>query len=258
MYFLFLVSLESISIHAPTRGATYRSRKSKGISRFQSTLPRGERPRSAPFSNRLSDFNPRSHEGSDLLLFLFLLRYYYFNPRSHEGSDNQNWYQYLYCYNFNPRSHEGSDYLCFILTVKLCNFNPRSHEGSDKNPCNRFYFPQISIHAPTRGATINSIFSCFISAISIHAPTRGATSILPKFYTLLLSKITNFIFTLHHLFITAVYSKKIFVHYFGCESLDIFMYACHSHLHYIIRISSAAIPRSIPTCSTFVLYLFPK
>lgn len=97
-----------------------------------------------------------------------------------------------------------------------------------------------------------------INGISIHAPTRGATSILPKFYTLLLSKITNFIFTLHHLFITAVYNKKIFVHYFGCESLDIFMYACHSHLHYIIRISSAAIPRSIPTCSTFVLYLFPK
>ena len=39
-------------------------------------------------------------------------------------------------------------------------------------------FKEISIHAPTRGATwINNIFvSVYI--ISIHAPTRGATKII--------------------------------------------------------------------------------
>ena len=33
----------------------------------------------------------------------------------------------------------------------------------------------ISIHAPTRGATLNCAGTPFVSAISIHAPTRGAT-----------------------------------------------------------------------------------
>ena len=33
----------------------------------------------------------------------------------------------------------------------------------------------ISIHAPTRGATEKSEFHCTLGEISIHAPTRGAT-----------------------------------------------------------------------------------
>ena len=46
----------------------------------------------------------------------------------------------------------------------------------------------ISIHAPTRGATINGATSDKETGISIHAPTRGATAILHKkfvyFYTI--------------------------------------------------------------------------
>ena len=34
----------------------------------------------------------------------------------------------------------------------------------------------ISIHAPTRGATINTLGESIMTVISIHAPTRGATS----------------------------------------------------------------------------------
>ena len=34
---------------------------------------------------------------------------------------------------------------------------------------------KISIHAPTRGATIASVHTCVQALISIHAPTRGAT-----------------------------------------------------------------------------------
>ena len=76
-----------VSIHAPTRGATVASSSMRPPSRFQSTLPRGERremvvnaatvivfqstlprgerPSSARRSRRLSRFNPRSHAGSD-------------------------------------------------------------------------------------------------------------------------------------------------------------------------------------------------
>ena len=34
-----------------------------------------------------ADFNPRSHEGSDVVIPCQPLMYEYFNPRSHEGSD---------------------------------------------------------------------------------------------------------------------------------------------------------------------------
>ena len=121
-----------ISIHAPTRGATDKAMMTvNGITIFQSTLPREERLTEEAEKQILDDFNPRSHERSDLPFIRF----------------------------FN---------LCFI-----------------------------SIHAPTRGATLS--FSHFLSvllfqstlpreerrktglffyahfSISIHAPTRGAT-----------------------------------------------------------------------------------
>ena len=53
-------------------------------------------------------------------------------------------------------------------------FNPRSHEGSDSQPQITQSIQPISIHAPTKGATIHSLSSC-AHWISIHAPTKGAT-----------------------------------------------------------------------------------
>ena len=77
-----------MSIHAPTRGATFALHPSD---RYE------------------IHFNPRSHEGSDRLLGCPTNPVGYFNPRSHEGSD-----RLLGCPTnpvgyFNPRSHEGSD-----------------------------------------------------------------------------------------------------------------------------------------------------
>ena len=54
-------------------------------------------------------------------------------------------------------------------------FNPRSHEGSDTRDLFSLCVRQISIHAPTRGATAVENPVGIISGISIHAPTRGAT-----------------------------------------------------------------------------------
>ena len=99
-----------ISIHAPTRGATPCRQKKSSMQIFQSTLPRGERPSAERLGGVLWDFNPRSHEGSDLL-----------------------WSGY------------------------------------------RTKLRDISIHAPTRGATSISSVTDPVFIISIHAPTRGAT-----------------------------------------------------------------------------------
>ena len=103
-----------ISIHAPTRGAT-KTLLSQSCSRhsFQSTLPREERqaPKKVPQiiqaisihaptrgatdeseieSNTIQNFNPRSHERSDLSFIFKCFRLTYFNPRSHERSDISN------------------------------------------------------------------------------------------------------------------------------------------------------------------------
>ena len=78
-----------ISIHAPTRGATY-TRKNVSLSTrlFQSSLPRGERPQTALAGIPTTYFNPRSHEGSDSGSLGSNAGAMDFNPRSHEGSDN--------------------------------------------------------------------------------------------------------------------------------------------------------------------------
>ena len=124
----------SISIHAPTRGATSYT---------------------GGYGGSVTDFNPRSHEGSDCLRsscsknccisihaptrgatngenrykrikqfqstlprgerqshhFLLSSSFSYFNPRSHEGSDSDLVMNIYNRNHFNPRSHEGSDLL---------------------------------------------------------------------------------------------------------------------------------------------------
>ena len=84
--------------------------------------------------------------------------------------------------NFNPRSDERSDHCQLLSTWRVLNFNPRSDERSDKGTCSFWHSRQISIHAPTNGATGSDFCSSPTSYISIHAPTNGAT---------ILSAVTN-------------------------------------------------------------------
>ena len=166
---------EIISIHAPTRGATHFGRKCNQHQEFQSTLPQGERRHkrevikcqkkfqsTLPQGERhiwilkyiiVSNFNPRSHKGSDRLRAVLHGQKRDFNPRSHKGSDNNTWavsdavaisihaptrgatlfsgtVQNLTPY-FNPRSHKGSDHETAEFVAKQTDFNPRSHKGSD-------------------------------------------------------------------------------------------------------------------------------
>ena len=77
--------------------------------------------------------------------------------------------------NFNPRSHAGSDYYSRISLSYPSYFNPRSHAGSDELHGTSNFTIEISIHAPTRGATQACRPVISRVGISIHAPTRGAT-----------------------------------------------------------------------------------
>ena len=58
-------------------------------------------------------------------------------------------------HSFNPRSHEGSDDTTAQIFWLKNSFNPRSHEGSDiQYPFMQASLDGVSIHAPTKGATV--------------------------------------------------------------------------------------------------------
>ena len=124
--------LSMISIHAPTRGATMLLRETPVNSRFQSTLPRGERPPVSRGCSNFCNFNPRSHEGSD-------------RKAESKCSGNQRFQSTL------PRGERRLGSLS--SNTFLHDFNPRSHEGSDMDLQSYEECGIISIHAPTRGAT---------------------------------------------------------------------------------------------------------
>ena len=122
------------------------------------------------------DFNPRSHERSDVFLLIALYATFYFNPRSHERSDHDELDRLLeYAISIHAPTR-GATQLPAPRIRRCSYFNPRSHERSDASSS---LSPQkstgISIHAPTRGATKAMSDICLQDIISIHAPTRGAT-----------------------------------------------------------------------------------
>src|SRR5699024_10386926 len=98
-------------------------------------------------------------------------------------------------------------------------FNPRSHVGSDSNFSQKF----ITIFSRNQQIIIlHTLFSPFSS---------------PLFSTL-------------H-FICAHFRVRITRHFHVCFLFALLYY-------HKINVSSTAIPRSTPICSTFVLYLFPR
>ena len=143
----------TISIHAPTRGATLRLNS---------------------FVFFCVDFNPRSHEGSDLWIMVSQSVVTIFQSTLPRGERRRPVRPAVsYSGHFNPRSHEGSDYPLQTFRHKATYFNPRSHEGSDDFHCvPKYRRCHISIHAPTRGATIPDFFANSINVFQSTLP-RG-------------------------------------------------------------------------------------
>ena len=59
--------------------------------------------------------------------------------------------------------------------TSLRSFNPRTYERCDLSYEDWLAVRKVSIHAPTRGATILNLNGDWFLVVSIHAPTRGAT-----------------------------------------------------------------------------------
>ena len=147
-----------ISIHAPARGATVKELCEIVWGEFQSTLPRGER---RVFLCHVTDNRSISihapARGATKQAAAPFRNCSYFNPRSREWSDG----------NDGTNGKDGKD------------FNPRSREWSDARGRGGGAAEGISIHAPASGATGDEYLELLPESISIHAPASGATVIFP-------------------------------------------------------------------------------
>ena len=115
----------------------------------------------------------------------------YFNPRSHTGSDSMPPDSLLRCRYFNPRSHTGSDQDRQSAIRRMDYFNPRSHTGSDG--CTRRWIitgSEFQSTLPHGERPILEVSNIQTAQISIHAPTRGATAILYKNFAYFHSYVT--------------------------------------------------------------------
>ena len=170
--------LPIISIHAPTRGATLMSWVVIEGTRFQSTLPREERripTKSYPYSGLISIHAPTRGATMHFLakdkcvLFQSTLpreerRWLHFNsictylcisihaPTRGATLIKNRIFQKLVFQSTLPREERP---LSNELKSSIRYFNPRSHERSDTSiTFNTTGLDIISIHAPTRGATV--------------------------------------------------------------------------------------------------------
>ena len=124
-----------VSIHAPTRGATSHDCYS-------------------PFS--VSCFNPRTHTGCDLVVLTSsnnLIIVSIHAPTRGATLCNPSYLAACCC--FNPRTHTGCDSSASAKEKEPRVFQSTHPHGVRQNPDSKLIKAyEVSIHAPTRGATV--------------------------------------------------------------------------------------------------------
>ena len=113
--FSLLVNLSIVSIHAPAWGATQNDQPRDYDTKFQFTLPRGERPPPTPSPPTRNGFNSRSRVGSDTLVHYPHSPLSSFNSRSRVGSDNDVFgYQERYAVSIHAPAW-GATMMCSVI-----------------------------------------------------------------------------------------------------------------------------------------------
>ena len=127
-------AFNKISIHAPTRGATSASKSE---------------------DSRARNFNPRSHKGSDRCQLINSFEYDEFQSTLPQGERQAENVSVSWPYDFNPRSHKGSDGLFRPVNSVPWEFQSTLPQGERRDIADgECGGGGISIHAPTRGATV--------------------------------------------------------------------------------------------------------
>ena len=121
-----------VSIHAPARGATPLGESATIYGRFQSTRPRGARPRILAYPHMRRGFNPRARAGRDEEQIVAKIGEIVSIHAPARGATLTSGSQSPAYTCFNPRARAGRD----GVTININN--------NEDN---------VSIHAPARGAT---------------------------------------------------------------------------------------------------------
>ena len=189
-----------VSIHAPTRGATSRSCLCALFSRFQFTLPRGERhDGGGAFRKRLC-FNSRSHAGSDRGGRVAGPPRGRFNSRSHAGSDfkrNRRDMRVIQGFQFTlPRGERRVETFAGGLRCEFQFTLPRGERRQLSQEVATIEMFQFTLPRGERQCLCEALHGAVefqftlprgerrlrqyniipIVGVSIHAPTRGATT----------------------------------------------------------------------------------
>ena len=151
-----------VSIHAPTWGATILRAFSISFSKFQSTLPHGERRKKVRLPKYKDKVSIHAPTWGATCLTCTQIRF-------------------VNC--FNPRSHMGSDIIGTEYDMQNNVFQSTLPHGERLTAISTKQSRQVSIHAPTWGATPSLTANVSDFVVSIHAPTWGATTAKGILYT---------------------------------------------------------------------------
>ena len=192
----------TISIHVPAWGTTLRTLELMSILRFQSTFPRGERPRKDTVRFILDNFNPRSRVGNDncrtkrrrvcarfqstfprgerLLLRRRCLKNSVFQSTFPRGERHWSHNQPANDRNFNPRSRVGNDglKLCLVPVQKISIHVPAWGTTEIVVPSGCFHSFQSTF--PRGERPVSKTYVTTTTYISIHVPAWGTTSREPS------------------------------------------------------------------------------
>ena len=143
---------------------------------FQSSPPHRVRPRASTARCVNLLFHSTHHTGCDVLGRSLHCNHAGFNPRT-QGATAQSYPENTDFRSFNPRTHTGCDrgvQRQYFISV-LC-FNPRTHTGCDAAYPRYFKaFGEFQSTHPHGVRPANASTLGVSVDVSIHAPTRGAT-----------------------------------------------------------------------------------
>ena len=141
----------TVSIHTPTKGVTDFHDEDYYDVWFQSTHPRRVWLSKSLSSNIILSFNPHTHEGCDIILFLVVL---FVNHVSIHTPT------------------KGVTLLPLCKNIRRFSFNPHTHEGCDSINLNYMFMDKVSIHTPTKGVTRILSLTLLLSRFQSTHPRR--------------------------------------------------------------------------------------
>ena len=166
--------IKIVSIHAPTGGATFSGGKDSGVLLFQSTRPRGARRTRTPQGQHQNPVSIHAPTGGATLSRRSRNDPRPFQSTRPRGARHSTCNIFGHIKGFQSTRPRGAQPRRRPGQRSENSFNPRAHGGrDDKKPVAHLHHPEVSIHAPTGGATAPSIHFRYFLMFQFTRP-RGA------------------------------------------------------------------------------------